>query len=119
MRHISALVIKYLMTAIVLAIILPLAGRASFGAALLAAVFVTAIDYLAGDLIVLPYFGNGWAVFADIILATATLWAVQFYLPAMNVSFLGALVAAAVLAMGEWFFHFYVMGNVLRTRTTT
>ncbi len=119
MRHISAIIIKYIMTAIVLAVVLPLAGRASLGTALLAAVFVTAISYLAADLLVLPYFGNVWAVFADFILATATIWATQFYLPAMSVSLAAALLAAAVLGVGEWFFHFYVKENVFRARTGT
>lgn len=112
--HGRALLIKYLMTAVALTIVLPLVGTATLWASLLTAAVVTIVAYLSGDMLILPALGNGVATAADGFIAALTIWVMQFALRGLAVTFWGAIIVGAVLAVGEWFFHGYVRDTVLR-----
>lgn len=49
---------------------------------------------------------------ADAGLALFTIWAFNWIIPDADISFMDALIASAVLAVGEWFFHKYINRSV-------
>jgi hypothetical protein len=108
LKHITAIISKYIMVAVVLEIILKLMTSLSFGNILLISLAVTVIAYVIGDVFILPATNNIFAVIADFALALVTIYAFNFSLYRNMVSFWSALVAAAVLGIGEWFFHMFM-----------
>lgn len=114
MKHVTALLIKFVMTAAILEIILSIFANLSFAYTLYIAAAVTILAYIIGDLLILPATNNTLATIADIGLALATLYVFNFLLNARTIFFRYALVSAVVIGFGEWFFHKYVSNNVLR-----
>lgn len=117
MRHLTAMVIKFLMVGLVLLIALPLLAVVTATQAILLAVALTVIAYVIADLGVLPNFGHWTAVVVDAILAFLTIWAAQFVVRAMTISFTAAAVTAVIIGVGEYFFHSWLQrANVIQTK---
>ena len=116
MKHITALLIKFVMIALVLEIALNLLTNLTFGDILYIAAVITVLAYIIGDLFILPATNNTVATVADAGLAFVTIYAFNFVWGVRYISFLDALIAAAVLGLGEWFFHKYVASNVFPNR---
>lgn len=110
MRHVTALIMKFVMLTVVLGITLGLLGGATFGQVLLASLVLTAVAYAIGDLMILPATQNWVAVAADAVIAWAIL---RFVAPAVATG--GPLLWSIVaIALGEFFFHNYVQESVLQ-----
>lgn len=105
MKHLSALIVKYVMTAVILEIALLLLSDAGFGSILLISLIVTAISYIIGDMIILPATNNIIATIADMGLAAVTIYLCNFIWNNRIIPFLSALVSGVVLGVGEYFFH--------------
>ncbi len=105
MRHISALIVKYVMTAVILEISLLLLSDVSFGGILFIALIVTVITYMIGDMLVLPATNNFVATIADIALSLVTIYLFNFIWDRNDIPFMTALIAGIALGFGEWFFH--------------
>jgi hypothetical protein len=75
--------------------------------AIIASLFLTAVSYLLGDLVILPRSNNTFASLTDFILSFSLLWAAcaVFYQP-YRLS--GLFVTAFVIAVSEIFFHDYL-----------
>ncbi|MCY8504171.1 DUF2512 family protein [Bacillus atrophaeus] len=116
MVHVKALAIKGIMTLIVLYLVLGLGFNFTFGDTLLMTIVLGVISYLLGDLYVLPKWNNMIATVADFGLAFLVVWLMGMPL-SMGLSpgmlALAALFAAIVMAIGEYFFHFYMMSKEL------
>ncbi|MCY8976727.1 DUF2512 family protein [Bacillus atrophaeus] len=116
MVHVKALAIKGIMTIIVLYLVLGLGFNFTFGDTLLMTIVLGVISYLLGDLYVLPKWNNMIATVADFGLAFLVVWLMGMPL-SMGLSpgmlALAALFAAIVMAIGEYFFHFYMMSKEL------
>ncbi|MEW6523787.1 MAG: DUF2512 family protein [Bacillota bacterium] len=108
MRHVQALLVKYLMVGSILAIVLPVLGPATFGQGFAVALVVTAGSYIVGDLIVFPEFGNILAAVFDSALVLALIWVSQLLVPGFITTFGAMAVAAALVGIAEWFFHRYL-----------
>jgi hypothetical protein len=117
MKHMTALLIKFVMISVILEIALNLMTNLTFGDTLYIAAIVTILAYIIGDLLILPTTNNTVATVADAVLALATIYTFNFIWGVRYISFLDALIAAAVLGLGEWFFHKYVEDNVFHKRT--
>lgn len=105
LKHLSALIVKYVMTAVILEIALLLLSDAGFGSILLISLIVTAISYIIGDMIILPATNNIIATIADMGLAAVTIYLCNFIWNNRIIPFLSALVSGVVLGVGEYFFH--------------
>ncbi|WHH60039.1 DUF2512 family protein [Petroclostridium sp. X23] len=116
MKHINALLIKFMMIAVALEVILMLVTDLSFGAILYIALAVTLIAYVIGDLLILPASNNTVATIADAGLALVTIFMFNYVFRGAYISFADALLAAAVLGVGEWIFHKYVARAVFPER---
>lgn len=112
-KHLTALAIKYVLTAVVLGVLLPYLTDLTFGEILWVAAAVTVLAYVLGDLMILPMSNNTVATIADAALALATLVAVNYVMPGADISFTDAAIAALVLGVGEWIFHKFVAKGVL------
>ncbi len=105
MKHISAILVKFVMTAVILEIVLLLLSDASFSGILLIALAVTAIGYLIGDMIILGATNNIVATIADMGLSLVTIYLFNFFWVRDTIPFLSAVVAGVAIGVGEWFYH--------------
>jgi cell division protein FtsW (lipid II flippase) len=113
MRHLIALLMKYILLATACFAIWPLFFDISAADILFFSLVLTLIAYPLGDLWILPRFGNFAATFADFGLVFFAAWFAlgNFQIDAsiLNAAFFTALLAA----LGEALFHSYVTGRVL------
>ena len=116
MKHSSALLIKFLMVTVALEIILNMLTDLTFTDILYIAIAVTLLAYIIGDLIVLPASNNTVATIVDGVIALTIIYTSNYLWDVRYISFYDALVAAAVLGVGEWFFHKYVGRKVIPDR---
>lgn len=112
MKHIYALLIKFLMVTVVLGIVLSLMTNLNINEILNISVAVTLISYVIGDLYVLSASNNTFATTIDVVLAIVTIYTFNYIWNIREISFADALVSAVVLGIGEWVFHKYVVRNV-------
>jgi hypothetical protein len=113
LRVLTQLIIKFLMVGIITVLVLPAVAAVTFGQALWAALIVTLIAYVLGDVGVLPRGGNAAAVFVDFVLATLIFWALPMVMP-VAIGFGPARVTGGAVAVGEILFHMYL--NASRPR---
>lgn len=125
MNHLKALIMKFLMIAVVLLIILTLIFDVPFGDTIWISVVLTLVAYVAGDLMIFKNAGdvneqgkrNAIATVSDIILAFLVIWLMGNSLVDDNVNIVtAAIISALVIGGGEWFFHKYLDNNVFRDR---
>lgn len=113
MRHLVALIIKYVFLLAINAIVLTSVTDATFGQAAVVALVMTVLLYLLGDLFVLPTMGNMSAVIGDAGLALVIAWLAPAYTMISSVTFGQALVIAILVGVAEHFFHGYLRQTVL------
>lgn len=114
MRHITALLIKFVMVAIVLETVLNILTDLTFGDILYISGTVTILAYIIGDILILSMSNNTIATISDIGLALFTIYMFNYIWSIHMISYTDATIAALVLGVGELFFHKYVEDNVLR-----
>lgn len=131
MNHLKALVIKFVMIAVVLLIILTGIFDVEFGDTLLISVVLTLVAYVLGDLMVFRKTGdradhsradgdrpdhtkrNAIATVSDIVVAFLVIWLMGEMLLANTEDLMtAAIISALVIGGGEWFFHKYLDRNV-------
>ncbi|PTX48711.1 uncharacterized protein DUF2512 [Melghirimyces profundicolus] len=113
MRHFIALVLKFGLTTLILWIVLGALYDVPFTDVFLISTFLTLLGYL-GDVFLLPRVGNVIAAIGDFGLALITVWFMGIYRFDADVSLMGASFAsAAMIALGEWFFHKYMKNTLL------
>lgn len=118
MKHVSAIVIKFLMIAVILEILLMWLTFLKFTEILIISAAVTLVSYLIGDLLVLSKSNNIIATTVDGGLSLIVILLFN-YAPAYRpISFLNALICAVVIGIGEWFFHKYVSERVFPHKET-
>lgn len=113
MKHLTALVVKFVLTAVVTEIILGMYSDLSIREILLVSLAITAITYLISDLLILYVFNNTVAAVADAGLCWMIIYLGNYMWPGRDIPLLSALAAAAVIGIGEVFLHMYVETNIL------
>ncbi|HIE13068.1 MAG TPA: DUF2512 family protein [Desulfotomaculum sp.] len=104
-----ALLVKFIMTFIFAAFTFALIDRNAWGWVLLVALAVTALNYLIGDLRLLPSYGNIVASVGEGIIGGLTAWVLALLVPAFDTSFAALFVFAVLTAIGGYFFHQYLL----------
>lgn len=112
MKHLIALLIKFIMVLAVLEVVLSLMTELDFVQILMMSVTVTILAYLIGDLLILSVSNNIVATIADAALVFVLLYFYNYFYPG-NITYSEAVAGAVVLAVGEWFFHKYMAASVL------
>lgn len=108
MRHLTALVMKFTMTAVVMQIVLGMFTNLRIAQILLAAAAITAITYLIGDLLILSVFNNSIAAVADAGMCWLIIYLCGYVWPDRTVPLLSALSAAVIIGIGEVLLHLYI-----------
>jgi len=113
MKHVKALLIKFVATLALLYIILGLMYDMTFGEIFLISAVLGVAAYIIGDMLILPRTNNVIAAIADFGLA----WLIIYQLTdAMTVNdnvFTASLLAAIGVALVEVLFHRYLATNIL------
>jgi len=118
MKHVRALIIKFLMVTLMLFIVLGLFYGVDFGEILTISLILTVGAYLIGDLFILPRFGNVAATVADFGLAFLGIWIIGDAIIDENIPLTtAALFSSVLIGIGEWFFHKYVI-NIIKEPST-
>ncbi len=99
------------MVLVILAVFIPVYGKSTWTQTIVAAIILTLLSYILGDLWVLPKYGNGTALVVDFLIGAAFIWAMDQMLPQTRISGFGIIVMAGVLTLGEWLFHFYLLST--------
>jgi hypothetical protein len=105
MKHVSQILIKFVMVTIMLSLFLLYLTNLTFANILAISAVVTIAAYLIGDLGILPRTNNTIATVADAGLSLVTILMFNWVYPWADISFSDALLAAVGLAVGEWVFH--------------
>ena len=113
MKHITAILIKYVMVAIILEIVFMFMASLSFWKILLIAAAVTVIAYFICDVLILSKTNNITATICDAVLSFIIIYAFYFTSTFGSITFLNAIVSAIIIAIGDWFFHKYMVKSIL------
>lgn len=105
----NALVFKFLMTLVVTWIAFGIMGGNEFKWIFLVGVLGTVIDYLAGDLLILPKVGSFIGALINGVLGAVIALAVAMAIPAFTTTTFTVLTFAVLVAGGEYFFHQYLL----------
>ncbi len=114
MKHIYALLIKFIMVTVVLQVILSVFSGLAFTNILYISIAVTVLTYIIGDLLILPVSNNNVATLADAGLTLITIYMFNFLWNIRLIAFSDALISATIIAVGEWFLHKYFTDNVFQ-----
>lgn len=109
MKYVSAIIMKFLMTFIVLFVFLSLFNDVSLFHVFMMSLIITGIGFILGDLIILPAFENWGATLADFFLIVITIRVYSSILlvePFVPLSTIG--LAALIISAGEVYFHIYM-----------
>ena len=125
MEHVKALLIKFVMIAVILGIVLTGIYDGEFGDTLLISIILTIVAYILGDLLVFRKTGddhernadhvkrNTIATISDAILTFLVVWLMGRELFTNDGDVLqAAFLSAIIIAAGEWFFHKYLDNQV-------
>ena len=123
MKYIEALLLKFAMIFSALFIILGLVFGVGIYELFILSLVITVVGF-AGDLIIYPKTSNKVATAGDFVAVFLIVWLLGMWL-IENPDFsliMAALISAALIATGEWFFHIYLtkrMWNQKETSHTT
>lgn len=108
MRTTIALVVKFILTFVMAFIAFDLLLDNDVSWILLLALAGTAINYLIGDLAVLPSMGNFVASIGDGLLAAVTAYIFDILIAGFSTTWTTLLWFGILVAIGEYFFHLYL-----------
>jgi len=107
----TSLAIKFVMTFIVAAITFYFMARNPWSWILALAIVATAVNYLIGDLVVLPNYGNIVASIGNGIMAGLVAYIMDLLIPTFDTTISTLLTFGVLIAIGEYFFHQYLVRN--------
>lgn len=112
MNHIKALTIKFISSLVLLYIVLGLLYDMSFSNVFLITLVLGLASYIIGDMFILPRSNNTVATLADFGLAFLVIWLMGESLTYGDSLLTASLIAAAGIALFEYFFHKYVSNQI-------
>ncbi|WP_147534650.1 YndM family protein [Bacillus marasmi] len=116
MKHVKAMIIKFISTLAVLYVILGLIFDMSFGNVFLISLILGIAAYVIGDLLILPRTNNLIATIADFGLAFFIIWALIESVTTGENSVYPSFIAAISVALFELLFHRYMANNILESK---
>lgn len=112
MKHIIAFLVKLAMITLLLTIVLGALTDLTFTGIFYVSFAVAAAAYIIGDLWILSLSNNIIAAIGDFVLSLVVIYAFNFLWNLQVLSFSDAMISAAVIAVGEWFFHKYIAVSI-------
>lgn len=111
MRTSMALLVKFLLTFVMALVVFNFFLENSLSWVLLLAILATALNYLIGDLLILPAMGNISASIADGVMAAITAYVLDILVREFNTNWAALLWFGILIAIGEYFFHIYLQSD--------
>jgi hypothetical protein len=105
----TALLVKFVMTFIFAAAALAFLRGNTWAWVFIVAIVATGLNYLVGDLLILPAFGNISASISDGIMGALTAYVVDLLVPAFRTTAAALIIFAILIALGEYFLHQYLL----------
>lgn len=105
MRHIYAMLIKFIVIAAALEVILGFLTTLSYMVILLTALLITGISYFFGDISVLARTNNITATVTDFVLSMVIILTIGTLAGSTDTSYPDTALAALAVAASEWVFH--------------
>lgn len=105
LRHAKALLIKFILAAVVLEVDLLLLSELNFFQILYLALLIAVASYIVGDLVILPATNNIVATISDVVLSLIIVFIFNIIWNKEDIPFFSAIIAAVVIGIAEWFFH--------------
>jgi hypothetical protein len=114
MKHIGALLLKFVLTSVILAIFLLAFTSLTYGSIFTIALTITVLSYVIGDIWILPRADNMIATVADFGLSFVMLLLFNLIYTGAVIPFYTALFASLALGLGEWFFHKFMARSIIQ-----
>ena len=111
MKNSLNFIIKLAFIYLMLFLLIPIFGKSTWTQTMISGLILAVLAYIIGNLWLLPKYGNLVAVLADFGLAALVIWLMMNGLPQFVLTVTGVWVIALVLALGEWFFHKYLLAT--------
>lgn len=108
MKTSMALLAKFVATLIASGLAFSILDNNPWSYAFLIAIVGTVVNYLVGDLMVLPSFGNTIASIGDGVMAIIVALFFDLFSSVFDTSLLNYLVFGVVILAAEYFFHIYL-----------
>lgn len=119
MKNTIALIIKLLVTFAAAWIAFSVLDNLSILTVAIIAVSCTVLNYVLGDLLILPRFGNTIATIMDGILAAITAYFIIILIANVFVSTSALMIFVLMVAVFEIFFHMYLLNaNIVERRSS-
>lgn len=106
-----SLIIKFVMTLGATWIAFSLFNANTFSFVLTVAIVGTILNYVIGDLFILPTFGNVIAALSDAILAVLIAYFIGIYSYEFTATTANFITFGIIVAVAEYFFHLYLLNN--------
>ncbi len=113
MKHVGALLLKFVMVSVILEIFLLALTNMNYGNIFTISITVTVLSYFIGDLAILPRSDNTIATVANVCLSFVTLLMFNLVLTGAVIPFFTALIASLGLGVGEWLFHKFMTRSII------
>ncbi len=110
-RTTTALLVKLIITFAAAWVAFTLVDGNTMGWALWVATLGTIINYVVGDLLVLPSLGNVIASVGDGLMAAIIAYAIDAFSVNFATSFTSLLIFAIIVTVAEFFFHMYLKND--------
>lgn len=104
-----ALIVKWAITFVASWIVFGLIDGNTLGTVFLISVVGTIVNYLIGDLLVLPNFGNIVASIGDGAMGALAAYFLSFIIEGFQTTLTSLLIFAAIVAVAEYVFHMYLL----------
>lgn len=104
----TTLAIKFVMTFILAAVAFYFMVRNPWSWILAVSIVVTAVNYLIGDLVILPSYGNLVASIADGVMAGIVAYIVSLLFTTFDTTVAALIAFGVLIAIGEYLLHQYI-----------
>lgn len=108
MQTATALLVKFAITFLAAVLSFTLLDKNTLGWVAMVALAGTVLNYLLGDLVILPRMGNIAASVSDGILGAIIAYAFTYIVPVFRVSWTSLLLFAVLIVAAEYAFHMYL-----------
>ena len=110
-KTVGALLVKLSLTFLLAGITIGFIDGNTLGSIFGLALVVTTLNYLGGDLLVLPTLGKLITAFTDGVISVAAVYILDWLWAGLRASFPSIILFAALITAGEYLFHHYLLSS--------